>query len=276
MPIEHLTDAADPRLEPYRILRDPELVRHSQCFVAEGRLVVRTLLASQHWPVQSVLVTPTALEDMRADLERLAADVPCYVLDRAALLAIGKIHFHQGCLAMAERPRTESIGSFCTRQGGPLWIGFDAVGNPDNVGAVFRSARALGADAALLSSTSCSPLYRKAVRTSMGASLLLPFLHATEDWAEVLSTVRNADRVIWALTPDDAGQPLGAALAEADPEEARLLVLGAEGEGVGAATRAAAHRRVRIPMRADMDSLNVAAAAAIALYVFQDHRVSVG
>ena len=271
MPIEHLTDATDPRLEPYQIVRDPELVKRSRRFLAEGRMLVRRLLEAQCWFVESVLLTPAALADLRPDLERFAADVPCFVLDPDDLSRIGKIRFHQGCLAMAARPQPQSIASFCARQGGPLWIGFDAVGNPDNVGAVFRSARALGVDAALLSSKSCSPLYRKAIRSSMGASLVLPFLHAEEAWADVLSAVRAVGRVVWAVTPEEDAEPIDEALALADPTEERLLVLGAEGDGVGPSTRAHALRRVRIPMRADVDSLNVAAAAAVALYALQRH-----
>ena len=272
MPIERLSDPDDPRIAPYHIVRDPQLVRASDCFLAEGRLVVRTLLAEKRFEVESILLTPTALADLQDDVARLAGDVPCYVLDGATLQAVGKISFHQGCLALARRPAGESIHGFLERQAGSLWVGFDGVGNPDNVGAVFRSARALGADAAVASMNSASPLYRKAIRSSMGASLRLPFLHAQAPWAEVLEAVCTSGRVVWALTPDADAQPLEAALRDAPGDERRLLVLGAEGDGIGLATRDAAARCVRIPMAVAVDSINVAAAAAIALYALRRHR----
>lgn len=272
VPIEHIRDPNDPRLAPYHIVRDPELVRRSDCFLAEGRHVVRTLLSQRSHAIESLLLTPTALADLEADLHACAPDVPCFVLAPSTLQAIGNISFHQGCLALGRRPAEEPVRRFVARTRGALWVGFDGVGNPDNVGAVFRSARALGAQAALLSENSCSPLYRKAIRSAMGASLVLPFLHAHEDWSAVLAVVRQTRRVVWALTPDEDAQPLDAALASARPDEDRLLVLGAEGDGVSAATRSVADRRVRIPMVSQTDSINVAAAAAIALYALRTWR----
>ena len=256
--------ADDSRLDAYRMVRDPQLVRRDRRFLAEGRQVVRQLLRAKRFHVESVLVTEAALAHLSADLARWRPTVPCYVTTPRVFEALGGIRFHQGCLALAARPAPELIASFCERVGGDLWVGFDGVGNPDNVGAVFRSADALGASAAVCSTNSCSPLYRKATRTSMGATLRLPFLHAREAWADVLAAVAATGRVVWALTPDGETSIDEAARIDTGP---RLLVVGAEGGGVSDATRQSASRHVRIPMRSGMDSLNVAASAAVALYV---------
>lgn len=272
MSIEHLSDPDDPRLDAYRIVRDPELVKRSHLFLAEGRQLVRVLMASGRWSIESFVMTPTTLDVMRDDLATHAPDTPCFVLSRADIRALGNIDFHQGCLAAAQRPPIQTAADFQQRHDGRLWIGFDAVGNPDNVGAIFRSARALGASAAVLSGTSCSPLYRKAIRASMGASLLLPFLHADAPWDEILDELRAAGRLVWALSPDGDTE-IEDALRDAPDDARHLLLVGAEGPGLGAASRARADRHVRIRMRADVDSLNVASATALALYLF-DRRFS--
>src|SRR6185295_3279766 len=139
----------------------------------------------------------------------------------------------------------------------------EGVTNPDNVGGVFRNAAAFGADAVLLSPTSCDPLYRKAIRTSMAAAIRVPFARAV-DWPGALTQVRAAGFTIVALTPREPSETLEAFASR--PRPARLaLVVGAEGAGLTPAVEATADHRVRIPIGDDVDSLNLAVAVGIAL-----------
>lgn len=259
-------DPDDPRLAVYRKVRDPELVRRAHRFLAEGRLLVRALLAAPGYVIESVLVTPTA----RAGLaDALAAHPGLTVLEAtpAVLEAVCGIHFHQGCLAAAWRPAPSTAGGLLARVpgSGPLVV-LERISNPDNVGAIFRSARALGAAGVVLSRSCASPLYRKALRASMGAALTLPFAHDAEALEASWDTVEAAGVVMVALTPSADALALPDWLASRDPTRRVALVLGAEGEGLSGTALERAHVRVRIPMRPGPDSINVAAAAAIALY----------
>ena len=143
-------------------------------------------------------------------------------------------------------------------------VGLEAVSNPDNVGAIFRSAAALGAGAVVLGPACASPLYRKAIRSSMGAALRLPFAQVP-DWGAALEALAARDHALLALVADPEAEPLAAAAAGLASATRCTLLLGAEGDGLSPSTLARADRRVVIPMEAGIDSLNVAAAAAIAL-----------
>ena len=141
----------------------------------------------------------------------------------------------------------------------------EAVANADNVGGVFRNAAAFGAGAVVLSPTCCDPFYRKAIRTSMGAVLRVPFARAHE-WPAAIDRIRAAGFAIVALTPRDPADPLDAFIASRDCPRTLALVAGAEGAGLSEAAETAADRRVRIPISDDVDSLNVAVAVGIALW----------
>jgi len=265
MRVERIDSADDARLDDYRIVRDPELVRTSASFLAEGRLVVRTLLRESALRVRSVLCDETALAWLAGELgDAVPVDVPVYVA-AAGLRGVGGWSFHQGCLALGARPPELPATELLSRLDDPrLVVGLDGVTNPDNVGAIFRSAAAFGAAGVLLSPACASPLYRKALRTSMGAALTLPFSHGP-DWGEGLASLEAAGFTLCALTPEGS-EPLDE-VARALPRGARrALILGAEDSGLSAATLERADRRVRIPMRGGVDSLNVAASAAVALY----------
>jgi len=262
--VERLTSIADPRLEDYRIVRDPELVRKSACFVAEGRLVVKTLLTDSPLRACSVLCDETA----RTWLERevgsaLGEGVPVYVVPDS-LTSLAGWNFHQGCLALGERPAPRSVTDLVA--GRPrLLVALDRVSNPDNVGAIFRTAAAFGAGGIFLAPGCASPLYRKALRTSMGAALRLPFSHGPA-WRAGLETLVAAGHTLLALTPEEDADSLEDVLQMLPPEAKRVLVLGAEGDGIGPDTRDLAALRVAIPLTGGIDSLNVAAATAVALY----------
>ncbi len=254
----------DERLSDYRLVRDPALLRESGVFVAEGRLVVRILLERSDFTPRSLLGTQAAL-DAFADIEGVD-DLPFFLVDADEMETVAGYRFHQGCLAAAELPTPTTVTRML-QAGGPgmqVVVGLEAVSNPDNVGAIFRSAAAFRARGVLLSEGCCSPLYRKAVRTSMGASLVLPFSMGAP-WNDELRRLREMGFTLVALTPGDDAEPVEALGADAGTRIA--LLLGAEGEGLTDETLALADRRVRIPIDPTFDSLNVAAAAAIAMYV---------
>ena len=257
----------DPRLSDYRAVRDPELVRRGARFLAEGRMVVRTLLEDSPYKTLSLLADESAWSALSVVVDPSVLErTTSYVVPAGALRDLGGWKFHQGCLAVGQRPPTRSVAELL--QANPtatLWVGLDDVSNPDNVGAIFRSAAALGAGGIALSPTCASPLYRKAVRTSMGAALRLPFSHGP-DWREGLQAFQARGVRLLALTPEEGAEELEVVAQEAATGAVRVVLLGAEGSGLGAVSLEHADRRVRIPMDGGVDSLNVAAAAAVALY----------
>jgi len=261
-------DRADSRLDEYRNIPDPELIRARGIFVAEGRLVVRRLLADRRFVTRSVMVTEAAraaLDDVLA----MRADVPVYVVPLAVMTSITGFHIHRGCLAIGERPPAARWTKVIA--GARTLVVLERVANADNVGGVFRNAAAFGADAVLLDPASTDPLYRKAIRTSMGAALAVPFAR-TEPWPLVLRDLADRGFATIALTPASTAAALADVVADVGVRPI-ALVLGHEGEGLSADALAACTHRARIPIAAGVDSLNVAAAAAIALYELRRHGV---
>jgi tRNA G18 (ribose-2'-O)-methylase SpoU len=260
MRLQAIDDPMDPRVAEYRDIRDAGLRRRAGLFVAESRAVVHRLLVSERFRTRSVLVTQPALDGLRGPLD--ACDAPVYLTTHEIARELVGFAFHRGCLALGERGGEPSPASLIDAAGPRLVVALEEVSKPDNVGAVFRNARALGADGILLSRGCADPLYRKAIRVSMGAALVTPFAHAPS-WPGALASLRAAGYTIVALTPDaGAGD-----IARLDRLPARVaLLLGAEGGGLGAESRAAADLSVRIAMAPGADSLNVATAAAIALH----------
>lgn len=264
MAVEPIQSVDDPRVDAFRAVRDGELVRSRGLFVAEGRLVVRRVLEDPRFRPHSVLVTPTAQADLSAALASLDPEVPVLIAAQADLAAIAGYDVHRGCLALVHRPPTASIEDLTASAN--LLLVVEAVANADNVGSIFRNAAAFGAGGVLLSPSCCDPLYRKAIRTSMGAALRVPFARARdEEWPEVLLRVRRARFTLVALTPREPSETLDAFSARPRLEKIALIV-GAEGAGLTPAVESAADCRVRIPISGDVDSLNVASATAIALY----------
>jgi tRNA G18 (ribose-2'-O)-methylase SpoU len=258
-----VTDTTDPRLALYRGVRDPELLRAHGAFVAEGRMVVRRLLTASRFRARSVLVTPAARAELGDILEALGPDVPVYVAGADLFSELTGFHVHRGCLAIGDRQGHDLAWRDGVRHARTVIV-LERVGNPDNVGGVFRNAAALGADAVLLSPGCSDPLYRKAIRTSMAATLTVPFA-AAEPWPEALDGLRAAGFSIVALTPSSDAPDL--ADPAALPRRTRVaLLLGHEGDGLSRDALARADHRARIPMMSGADSLNVATAAAIALY----------
>lgn len=259
-----LQSADDPRIANYRNISDRELLVRQGVFIAEGRLVVRRLLAAGTPRVRSLLVSDAALASLGGLLDEDHDSRPIYVGSRDLLNAVVGFNVHRGCLACGERPVPLPLeGLLGSPDLAPLIL-LEAVGNPDNIGGIFRSARALGARGVLLDPRSSDPLYRKAIRVSMGASLEVPFVRVDE-WLPSLDAIRSAGWQLIGLTPaSDAAELVEVLNARRGAPVAFLL--GHEGSGLSDEARTRLDAEARIPMTSGVDSLNVATAAAIALY----------
>lgn len=266
MPTTIATNLDDPRLDDYRVIADPAALTARGVFVAEGRLVVARLAALGRHRVRSLLVTDTAAAALAAPLAALGGDVPIYVVPQAAMNAVVGFNIHRGCLALAERPAPSPIAALDLDSAHAVVVA-EGVNNPDNVGGLFRNAAALGASAVLLGPGCGDPLYRKAIRTSMAATLALPYADASP-WPDALDHVRAHGLPVVACTPD----PSAPSLYETPLPRRAAVLVGAEGDGLTAAARTRADLAVRIPMHGAMDSLNVATAAAVVLSVMAAGR----
>lgn len=247
----------DPRIAAYAQVGNPAWLRERGLFVAEGRLVVERLIEGARFEPVSLLLTPAALTALQPRLSVGQVDV--FVAAQAILNGITGFNFHRGCLALARRGLESSTATFA---GFTRVVALEGVGNPDNVGGIFRSAAALGVDGILLDPSSGDPFYRKAIRTSMGAVLRVPFARLHQ-WPKDLIDLRRDRSVLVGLTPkapvtiDDF-----AARSEAG---GFVLLAGAEGSGLSAAALDACDMLVRIPIAPHSDSLNVVVAVSIAL-----------
>lgn len=257
--IHRAVSPGDPRLEPFRHVGDHGWLRERQLFVAEGRLVVRRLVESGRFEVAAVLVTAPALAALEPALA--AADADVLVCDEPTLAAITGFRFHQGCLALARRPSPVPPG---TLYGASTLLALEGVGNPDNIGGLFRTAAAFGAGGLLLDGRCGDPFYRKAIRTSMGAVLRVPFARLA-DWPAGLEPFRAHGFSLVALTPDPAAAAISGFAASLAAGARLILLVGAEGEGLSPEVLSRADARVRIPIDPAVDSLNVTVAAGVAL-----------
>jgi tRNA G18 (ribose-2'-O)-methylase SpoU len=264
VPTEHIQDVFDPRLADYGDIPDPVLLREHGVFVAEGRMVVRALLEERRFTVRSLLVSTASLASLE-DLLANRPELPVYVAGADVLARVVGFNVHRGCLAVGERPAPLTLrDALAASMGSSLVVVAERVGNADNIGGIFRNAKAFGAGCVFFGPDCCDPLYRKAIRVSMGASLRLPFAEVP-DWPHGLAGVKAAGFEVAALTPrGDAEEILSFA---ASRRGRTALLLGHEGHGLTDAALAMADRRVRIAMSADVDSINVAAAAGIAMYL---------
>ncbi len=265
---QRVETAQDPVLGDYVGLTDVALRSRREpaegLFIAEGDKVIRRALAAGYG-MRSMLLEDKWLPAM-ADVVA-AVDAPVYVADLDVLTAVTGYSVHRGALAaMNRRPLPDP---FDVAADARRLVVLEEVNNHTNVGAILRAAAALGVDAVLLDSRSADPLYRRAVKVSMGAVFAVPWARLP-DWPAGLDRLRDMGFTVLALTPDVAAVPLDELPASASDRVA--LVLGAEGPGLSEGALAAADLRVRIPMSAGVDSLNVAAAAAVACYALSRQR----
>jgi tRNA G18 (ribose-2'-O)-methylase SpoU len=256
-----IDDPEDARVAAYRRLNEPahrREVERDGLFVAEGPTSVERLLASDHH-VRSVLVSTTKIDRARPLLAD-HPDVDLLVAPPEVLDAIVGFHLQRGMVAVAERRPLATVDELI--ESADRIVVLEGLNDPENLGAIARTARALGVDRLLLDPRTLDPYYRRAVRVSMGEILHCRVARATR-WPDDLDRLHAAGFDTWALTPAATADDL---FDLAVP--ARLaLVLGAEGPGLTAATLERATRRVRIPITPGVDSLNVGAAAAVALAV---------
>lgn len=259
-----IASASDPRLDEFRDVKDAALRARAGLFLVEGRRNVEVLARQHRYAPQAVLVTPAAFEAMADTWEQLPPEVPVHVASREVVNETVGYDLHRGCLATAARCDEATVGEVIAGAGRQsVVVVAEDLTDVDNVGSLFRNALALGADAVVLSPRCCDPLYRKAVRVSMGAVLRLPYARAGA-WPEGLEALRARGYAVVALDPDAASEPL-ARYAQRAP--ARLaLVVGSEGDGLSRSLLEVSDARIGIPMQAGADSLNVATAAAIALH----------
>ena len=251
-----ITDPADTRVDAYRALRARE---SAEVMWAEGPTVVERLLATS-LGVRSLLLTPAAharlLDRCGALLAAKGADI--WVAEQAVVNAIVDFDLHRGAIAVAERPTFGTLDTVIS--GARRLVVLEGVNDHENIGAIARTARALGADGMLLDPTCTDPFYRRSVRVSMGEVLHLPIARAPMD--AIAAALDAAGVAVWALTP----RADAADIATLAPPARLALLLGAEGPGLSAEALTR-HTPVRIPIRAEVDSLNVGHAVAAALAV---------
>ena len=263
--IEAVIDPEDPRIEPYRAIRERDLVGRQGLFIAEGRVVLEKLVASGRRRLCSLLIAEPRLAGLASLLATLPPEVPVYVAAQAVMDRIAGFPIHRGILACGERGEIapgDLLGSL-GRQA--LVLGLSAIANHDNMGGLFRNAAAFGADAVLLDADCCDPLYRKAIRVSVGAALTTPFARL-ERGQDLVETLDRAGFEVIALSPRGAVELCDLSCG---PRVAALF--GAEGPGLAPELLVRA-RTVRIAMAGGFDSLNVATASGLVLYYLNKPR----
>lgn len=254
-------DAADPALDRYLRIRERDLVGRDGQFVAEGEVVVRVLAFESPYAIRSLLLEERRVDAMRDVVDHVSAEVPAYVVPQMVMDAVVGFHIHRGVLAIGDRGDPMHPESLLFDVGAGVVVGLVGIANHDNVGGIFRNAAAFGARAVLVDGATCDPLYRKAVRVSVGGALVVPFARCESELV-MLDVIERAGYEAIALTP--RGEVSIDDLPRADK---RVLLLGTEGDGLPDHVLARA-----LPVRIDMahakriDSLNVAVASGIALH----------
>ena len=247
-------------MAPYRDVRERDLVGREGLFVAEGEVVLRTLLRSGGAAPLSLLIDAKRIASLADVIAVLSGDTPVYAAGQSVLDAIAGFHLHRGILAIGRKHDDRDAGSLIAAapERAVVLVLF-GVANHDNIGGLFRNAAAFGVRAVLLDPDCCDPLYRKAIRVSVGATLVTPYARLPKS-ADAIELLERYDFTPLALSPTGA-ETLGAL----DPPRRSAVLLGTEGEGLSADLLARA-RTVRIPMAGPMDSLNVAVTSGLVLH----------
>ncbi|GAA1976210.1 RNA methyltransferase [Terrabacter lapilli] len=267
VPIE-ITDPADPRVADYVSLTDVVLRRRTEpergLYIAESQKVIRRALRAGHRP-RSYLMARRWLDDLSDIVAEAESDgVPVYYGEHPMIEQLTGFHLHRGALAAMQRPvlpPAESLVQHARRV-----IVLEDVVDHTNVGAIFRSSAALGVDAVLVTPRCADPLYRRSIRVSMGTVFQVPWTRI-DPWPRGIELLHEAGLTVAAMALSDDSVSL--ADLEADPPERIALVVGTEGDGLSHRTVAGADLTVRIPMAGGVDSLNVAAASAVAMWALR-------
>jgi tRNA G18 (ribose-2'-O)-methylase SpoU len=261
--VQDVTDPDDPRLDDFRNLnsvdRRPDLPTGKGLVIAEGVLVVQRMLASRFTP-RALLGTDRRLLELKNDLA--GTRTPYYRASAEVMAQAVGFHLNRGVLAAATRVLEPSVAQVI--ENAHTVAVLEGVNDHENLGSIFRNAAGLGVDAVVFGSGCADPLYRRAVRVSMGHALLVPYARALE-WPADLLRLKEHGFALLAMTPQADARSLPEAMAAVHDQPIALLV-GAEGPGLTTAALRIADMRVRIPMARGTDSLNVATAAAVAFY----------
>jgi tRNA G18 (ribose-2'-O)-methylase SpoU len=257
VPVE---DADDPRIAGYANIRERDLAGRRGLFIAEGEVVLRVLLTrSRHEPL-SILLAENRVAGLMPLLAGAPADLPIYSAPQSVMDRIAGFPIHRGVLALGRRAPPQSADQLLAAPApGAIVLGLFGIANHDNVGGIFRNAAAFGAAAVILDGASCDPLYRKAIRVSVGGTLIVPFARFTAG-DDVLATFARHGFHALALAPRGVNR-----LDAVERRGGIAILLGAEGAGLPADILARA-ATVAIPMAADFDSLNVATTSGIVLH----------
>ncbi|MEO6950333.1 MAG: RNA methyltransferase [Polyangia bacterium] len=253
--LEQLTN--DPLLRCFSGLRDRDVRADGDLFVAEGEVVVRVLLASPRRRTRAVLFSQPMADKLSS---LIPSGVKCYVAPEPLMQSIIGFPMHRGVLALADRGAGLSATDVLPVTGPSFVVGLCGLTNHDNVGGVFRNAAAFGATAVLLDHATCDPLYRKAVRVSVGGTMVVPYAQLGDERSVIDALVQSGHEVL-------ALSPRGELVIGVDPPPPTgriALLLGAEGPGLSDAVMKRC-RTARVPMRGGWDSLNVAVTSGIAL-----------
>ena len=261
-----IESADDPRISAYQNIREKDLVGRSERFIAEGKVVLNVLLSSSGFEAESVLVLENRLAGLKEQLRLCPPDVPVYCVSREIMDDIAGFPMHRGILAIGRRtspPTLEQLLDGMPEQA--LIVVLCGLSNHDNMGSIFRNSAAFEADGVLLDETCCDPLYRKAIRVSVGATLKVPYAFGGSI-NEIVASLSGRGFEIAALSP--SGEQ---SIYDAQRRNRLALLLGTEGEGLPQSLLSQLHT-VRIPMSRQFDSLNVATASGIALSHFSHFR----
>ena len=254
-----IDDPDDPRLADYRQVRERDITGRSGGFIAEGVVVLEKLIAGGRHPVRSVLVAEKRVAGLAPLLAGLPADVEIYAAAQPVMDTVVGFPIHRGVLAAGTRAEPDLETLLAGLPQTALIVGLVGIANHDNMGGLFRNAAAFGADAVVIDADCCDPLYRKAIRVSVGAALTLPFARGGKG-AELAARLQAAGFSVVALSPrGETG------LAELSRAPRTAVLFGAEGPGLPASVMASA-QTVRIEMAGGFDSLNVATASGIVLH----------
>lgn len=260
-----VSDFSDPALDIYARLTENQLLNRADpenaLFIAESPLVIGRALDAGCEPVSFLMEARHASGKGSELLARCREDIPVYVAEDSVLAQLTGFHLTRGMLCAMHRPEKKSVEEVCAKA--RRIVVLENVMNPTNIGAIFRSAAALGMDAVLLTAAGSDPLYRRASRVSMGNVFLIPWTYLPEDsdWTALLRSL--GFRTVAMALRDDSVRLDDPLLAN---EEKLAIVMGTEGDGLAAQTIASCDYTVKIPMYHGVDSLNVAAASAVAFY----------
>lgn len=260
--IIEITRADDPRIAEFCNIKERDLTRKSDQFIAEGKVVLQHLIHSQksnrRFEIVKILILQNRLDGMRDVLDEVPSEVPIYTADKSVMNAIAGFEMHRGILALGQYNADGELNSGNANLPS-LVLAACGISNHDNLGSIFRNAAAFSVDKILLDPTCCHPLYRKAIRVSVGSALTVPF-ELDVDIMSMIESYTQQGYSIYGLSPN------GAQMIDAiEPSNKTLLLLGTEGEGLPSEIMSQI-KTAKISQSDGLDSLNVATASGIALW----------